>query len=54
MLFKLLSSAGTNFFYVGKKSARRATHKLTLKKFDPVINRHVLYVEEKLKSGRKK
>jgi len=54
MLIKLLSSAGTGFFHVGEKNSKNATRKLAVKKFDPIINRHVMYYEHKLKSGRKK
>jgi large subunit ribosomal protein L33 len=54
MLYKLLSTADTGFFYVGKKSVERAGQKISLMKFDPLINRHVLFVETKLKSGKKR
>ncbi len=53
MLFKLVSSADTGFFYVGKKSTQKAGQKLTLMKFDPYVNRHVMFVEQKLKGGKK-
>lgn len=49
MLFKLVSTAGTGFFYVGEKNARHAARKLQLRKYDPVVNQHVLFVEQKLK-----
>ncbi len=54
MLIKMLSSAGTGFFYVGEKNTRHATRKLALMKYDPIINRHIMYFEHKLKSGRRK
>ena len=54
MLFKLLSTAETGFFYVGKKSVDRAGQKLQLMKFDPIINQHVLFVETKLKQKKKR
>jgi large subunit ribosomal protein L33 len=38
MLFKMISSAGTGFFYVGEKSTKQATRKLTLRKYDPMVN----------------
>ena len=53
MLFKLVSSAETGFFYVGKKSIEKAGQKLSLMKFDPIINRQVLFIEAKLKSKKK-
>lgn len=54
MLFKLLSTADTGFFYVGKKSVDRAGQKLSLMKFDPIINKHVLFLETKLKQKKKR
>ena len=39
MLFKMVSTAGTGFFYVGEKSTRQATRKMQLLKFDPIVNR---------------
>lgn len=45
MLYKLVSTAGTGFFYVGEKNSKNAARKLQLRKFDPVVNRHVMFVE---------
>ena len=49
MLFKMVSTAGTGFFYVGEKSTKQATRKLVLRKYDPLVNMHVLFTEQKLK-----
>ena len=49
MLFKLVSTAGTGFFYVGEKSTKQATRKLQLRKYDPIVNMHVIFSEQKLK-----
>ena len=46
---KLVSSAGTGHFYTTKKNKRTMTEKLTIKKFDPVVRKHVLYKEAKIK-----
>jgi large subunit ribosomal protein L33 len=46
---KLLSSAGTGTFYVTKKNPRTKTEKLKLKKYDPVVRRHVEFTETKIK-----
>ena len=46
---KLNSSADTGFFYVTKKNARTMTEKLVLKKYDPVVRKHVVYREAKIK-----
>ncbi|MCA9555922.1 MAG: 50S ribosomal protein L33 [Myxococcales bacterium] len=48
-LIKLESSAGTGTFYVTSKNRRTMTNKLELKKYDPKIRKHVLFVEKKLK-----
>jgi len=46
---KLLSSAGTGFFYVTKKNPRNTTEKLVMKKYDPVVRKHVEFKETKIK-----
>ena len=46
---KLLSTAGTGFFYVTKKNPRNLTEKLTMKKYDPIARKHVDFKETKLK-----
>ncbi|TPX55008.1 hypothetical protein SeMB42_g00043 [Synchytrium endobioticum] len=46
VLVRLVSTAGTGFGYTTVR--RRALPKLQLKKFDPIVNQHVLFVEGKL------
>ncbi len=46
---KLLSTADTGYFYVTTKNARTMTGKLALKKYDPVVRKHVLFKETKLR-----
>ncbi|MBC8049384.1 MAG: 50S ribosomal protein L33 [Hyphomicrobiales bacterium] len=46
---KLLSTAGTGFFYVTKKNARTMTEKMVMKKYDPVVRKHVEFKESKIK-----
>ena len=46
---KLLSTAGTGFFYVTKKNPRTSTEKLVFKKYDPVVRKHVDFKETKIK-----
>ncbi|MGH8217034.1 MAG: 50S ribosomal protein L33 [Steroidobacteraceae bacterium] len=46
---KLLSSAGTGHFYVTTKNRRLHHDKLEVKKFDPVVRKHVPYKETKIK-----
>jgi len=54
LLYKLVSSAGTGFYYMGEKNTKFATRKMILRKYDPVVNQHVLFTESKLASGRKR
>lgn len=46
---KLKSSAGTGHFYTTNKNKRNTPDKLKLKKYDPVVRKHVEYTEDKLK-----
>jgi large subunit ribosomal protein L33 len=46
---KLLSSAGTGFFYVTKKNPRTSTEKIVMRKYDPVARKHVEFKETKIK-----
>ncbi|REE97822.1 50S ribosomal protein L33 [Thermomonospora umbrina] len=44
---KLRSTAGTGHTYVTRKNRRNDPDRLTLRKYDPVVRRHVLYREER-------
>ncbi|TDI73807.1 MAG: 50S ribosomal protein L33 [Betaproteobacteria bacterium] len=46
---KLESSAGTGHFYTTTKNKRTAPEKMEIRKFDPVVRKHVKYKETKLK-----
>ncbi len=46
---KLLSSADTGFFYVTNKNVRNTTGKLEMRKYDPVVRKHVAFREAKIK-----
>lgn len=46
---RMNSTADTGFFYVTKKNARTKTDKMVLKKYDPVIRKHVEFKEGKIK-----
>ncbi len=46
---KLLSSADTGSFYVTKKNSRTKTDKMVMKKYDPVVRKHVEFRETKIK-----
>ncbi len=45
---RLTSSAGTGHFYT-TKNKRKKPDKLEIKKFDPVVRKHVIYKEAKIK-----
>ncbi|QOI10862.1 50S ribosomal protein L33 [Blochmannia endosymbiont of Colobopsis nipponica] len=46
---QLFSSADTGHFYSSTKNKRKKLEKIELRKFDPVIRKHVLYKERKSK-----
>lgn len=46
---KLVSSAGTGHYYTTTKNKRNTPNKLSFKKYDPVVRKHVLYNEGKIK-----
>jgi large subunit ribosomal protein L33 len=46
---KLVSTAGTGFYYVTKKNPRNTTEKLSFRKYDPVARKHVDFKEAKIK-----
>ena len=49
ILIKMVSSADTGFFYVTRKNPRTKTEKMELKKYDPVVRKHVVFKEFKMK-----
>ena len=46
---KLVSSAETGHFYTTTKNKRKTSDKLVIKKYDPVVRKHVEYKEAKIK-----
>lgn len=46
-VIKLRSTAGTGYAYVTRKNRRNDPDRLTLKKYDPVIRRHVEFREDR-------
>ena len=46
---RLVSSAGTGHFYTTTKNKRDMPEKMEIKKFDPVVRKHVTYKEAKIK-----
>jgi len=48
-LIKLVSTAGTGHYYTTDKNKKNTPDKMVLKKYDPVVRRHVEYKEAKIK-----
>lgn len=46
---KMVSTADTGFFYVTKKNPRTQTEKMEMRKYDPVVRKHVVFKESKMK-----
>ena len=46
---RLNSEGGSGFFYVTKKNTRTMTEKFSIKKYDPVLRKHVEFKEGKIK-----
>ena len=46
---RLVSTADTGFFYITKKNPRNSTEKMQMRKYDPVIRKHVMFKEAKIK-----
>ncbi len=46
---KLVSTAGTGYYYVTKKNPRNTTEKMIFRKYDPVVRKHVEFKEHKIK-----
>ena len=46
---KLVSSAGTGHYYTTTKNKRTMPDKMEANKYDPVVRKHVLYKEAKIK-----
>ena len=46
---RLNSTANTGHFYTTDKNKRTMPDKMEIKKFDPVVRKHVIYTEAKIK-----
>jgi len=46
---RLSSTAGTGHFYTTTKNKKNMPDKMSIKKYDPVARKHVIYKEAKLK-----
>ncbi len=46
---RLTSSAGTGHFYTTDKNKKTTPGKMEVSKYDPVVRKHVMYKEAKIK-----
>jgi large subunit ribosomal protein L33 len=46
---RMVSSAGTGHFYTTSKNKKNVPEKMEMKKYDPVVRKHVPYKEAKIK-----
>lgn len=46
-IVKLVSTAGTGYFYTTTKNKKKSTERLELRKYDPKVRKHVLFRETK-------
>jgi large subunit ribosomal protein L33 len=46
---RLVSSADTGHFYTTNKNKKTTPDKMEIKKYDPVVRKHVIYKEAKIK-----
>jgi|TARA_B110000259_G_scaffold108091_1_gene123846 large subunit ribosomal protein L33 len=47
---KLVSTADTGFYYIGRRNMTQKKDKMEFKKYDPVVRKHVLFKEKKISS----
>ncbi len=46
---KLVSTAGTGYYYTTKKNRKNTPDKFEFSKYDPIIRKHVAFKEAKVK-----
>lgn len=46
---KMVSTAGTGHYYTTMKNKRNTPEKIELSKYDPVVRKHVIYKEARIK-----
>ncbi|URJ25078.1 50S ribosomal protein L33 [Candidatus Blochmannia ocreatus (nom. nud.)] len=46
-IIRLFSESNNRHFYSTTKNKRNSPDKIKLKKFDPILRKHILYVERK-------
>ena len=45
---RLVSTAGTGYFYTTNKNKKTTPEKLQMKKYDPKVRKHVIFKESKI------
>ncbi|PKS11413.1 hypothetical protein jhhlp_003176 [Lomentospora prolificans] len=50
VIVRLLSMAATGFFYTFRR--KRTARPMSLLKYDPIVRKHVLFLEQKRKGGK--
>jgi large subunit ribosomal protein L33 len=50
ILFKMVSTAGTGYFYLARRNPKQKQEKMLFRKFDPRVRKHVEFKEQKLSS----
>lgn len=48
IVFKLVSTAGTGFYYTARRNPKKRPEKMEFSKYDPVVKKHVIFKEAKL------
>ncbi len=48
ILFKLVSTAGTGYYYTARRNPKKRPEKMEFSKYDPVVKKHVIFKEAKL------
>ena len=48
-LIRMVSSAGTGYFYTTEKNKKNNPEKMEKKMYDPKVRKHVLFKESKIK-----
>ena len=46
-IIKLRSTAGTGYMYVTRKNKVNSRERIELKKYDPMVRKHVIFKEER-------
>ncbi len=50
ILFKMVSTAGTGYYYTARRNTKQKPDKMVFKKYDPVAKKHVEFKEAKISS----